>query len=128
MGEAVSQSPDEEEVMIPGEMSALPSPPPPYGPHISALLEGATLTRTSYNTIYSLTSSLFCLPTSALEYVGHTLHPLTLYWRCSSVESIVHTTGIYSELAQEGVRMIKVGMTEYVVPLTNVSGLVCVIY
>ena len=127
MGEAVSQSPDEEEVMIPGEMSALPSPPPPDGPLISALLEGATLTRASYNAISSLTSSLFCLPTGAQEYVGHTLHPLTLYWRCSSIESIVPSTGIYSELAQEGVRMIKVGMTEYVVPLTNVSGLVCVI-
>ena len=124
MGEAVSHSPDEEEVMIPGEMSALPSPPPPY---ISALLEGATLTRTSYNTISSLTSSLFCLPTGALEYVGHTLHPLTLYWRCSSVETTVYSTGIYSELAQEGVRMIKVGMAEYVVPLTNVSGFSCAI-
>ena len=127
MGEAVSQSPDEEEVMIPGEMSALPSPPPPNDHLISALLEGATLTRASYNTISSLTSSLFCLPTGALEYVGHTLHPLTLYWRCSSVETPVHSTGIYSEMAQEGVRMIKVGITELVVPLTTVGALVCVI-
>ena len=125
MGEAVSHSPDEEGVMIPGEMSALPSPPPPDDTLISALLEGATLTRASYNTISSLTSSLFYLPTGALEYVGHTLHPLTLYWRCSSVETTVYSTGIYSELAQEGVRMIKVGMAEYVVPLTNVSGFSC---
>ncbi|CAI8006870.1 Ankyrin repeat domain-containing protein 50 [Geodia barretti] len=55
-GEAVSHQQEEDEVMISGDSSTQPSPPPDS--HlVTAQLEGS-LTRAQYNTIHSLTSSL----------------------------------------------------------------------
>ena len=105
--------------MISGEVGSLSSPPSLATCLITTQLEGLTLSRASYNNISSLISSMFCLPT--LEYVGHIINPLTLYWRYSTIENILPSIGIYSELTQEGVRMINVLRREFVIPQINVS-------
>ena len=120
----------QEDVMISGEVIALPQPPPPNFCHITALVEGPTLTHTQYSSVASLMSSLLCLPTSALVYVGHTLNPLTLHWHCTATErgesDPEYTIGLLSEMVQEGIRMINVGTAqEIVIPQRNVSIHVC---
>ena len=107
--------------MISGEDGSLSSPPSPAPCLITAQLEGLTLSRASYNNISSLISSMFCLLAGTLEYVGHIIIPLTLYWRYSTIETILDSIGIYSELTQEGVRMINAEGREFVIPQINVS-------
>ena len=70
---------------------------------------------------------MFYLPTGTLEYVGHIINPLTLYWRYSTIDNILHSIGIYSELAQEGVRMINVLRREFVIPQINVSKFIIIL-
>ena len=104
-GETVSHQQEEDEVIISGESSAQPSPPPDS--HlVTAQLEGSTLTRAQYNTIHSLISSVFCLPTGDLVYDGHTLNPLTLHWHCSTVGQWFVFLSHYTAMAQEGIRMV----------------------
>ena len=118
--------PTEDDAMISGEVSAQPSPPPPDSCLITAQVEGSTLTRAQYTSIASLMSSLLCLRTGALEYVGHTLHQLTLHWHCSAKErgesDPRYSTGILSAMAQEGIVLINVGKkVDTAIPQRNVS-------
>lgn len=123
-GEVVSHSADED-IMVSGEVNALPSPLPPDRGLITAQVEGTTLSRGQYNNISSLVSSMFYLPTGALEYAGHTLNPLTLYWHTYSDETereVLHSTGLLSEMAHEGIHKIFNGVkTQIVIPKRNVS-------
>ena len=119
--EVVCHSSDEEYFIISGDIGSLSSPLAPATNLIIAQLEGLTLSLASYKNITSLVSSMFSLSTGTLEYVGHTIYPLTLYWRCSTNNDILNSIGIYSELSQEGVRMIDAGMRELVIPQINVS-------
>ena len=123
-GEVVSYSTDDD-VMISSEGSALPSTPSPDRRLITAQVEGTTLTRQQYNIISSLTCSMFYLPTGALEYVGYTVNPLTLYWYCSTDEiegELLHSTGLLSEMAHEGMNKITKGATrQIIIPKTIVS-------
>ena len=124
-GESPSIPPNEDDIMISGEVSAQPSPPPPGSCLITAQVEGTTLTRAQYTRITSLMSSLLCLLTRALVYVGHTLHPLTLHWHCSAAErgdsDPEYSVGILSAMAQEGIIQINDGKMDSVVPRRNVS-------
>ena len=125
-GESPSIPPPEDHVMISGEVSAQPSPPPPDSCLITVQVEGSTLIRAQYTRIASLMSSLLCLPTGALEYVGHTLHPLTLHWHCSAAErgesDPQYSIGILSAMAQEGILLINVGKKQdSIIPQGNVS-------
>ena len=129
-GQSPSILPNEDDVMISGEVSAQPSPPPPgsclvTARVITAQVEGTTLTRARYTRIASLMSSLLCLLTRALVYVGHTLHPLTLHWHCSAAErgdsDPRYTIGILSAMAQEGIIQINDGKMDSVIPRRNVS-------
>ena len=121
-GERVSQQ-EEDEVMISGESSAQPSPPPPPDSHlVTAELEGSTLTRAQYNTICSLTSSLFLIPTGDLVYDGHTLNPLTLHWHCTSVRRKFISVFICNEMAEGGISNIQLNKKlEITTPALNVS-------
>ena len=108
--------------MISGEVSTLPSPPSLDRCLITAQVEGTTLTRRQYNNITSLTCSMFYLPTGALQYVGHTLNPLTLYWHNSTEYVLLGSTGLLSEMAHEGINMITAGTTRpIIIPNTIVS-------
>ena len=124
-GQSPSIPPNEDDVMISGEVSAQPSPPPPGSCLITAQVEGTTLTRARYTRIASLMSSLLCLLTRALVYVGHTLHPLTLHWHCSAAErgdsDPQYSIGILSAMAQEGIIQINDGKMDSVIPRRNVS-------
>ena len=118
-----------EDVIISGEVTAPPPRTPPDFYLITAQVEGSTLTHTQYNTVVSLMSSLLCLPTHALAYVGHTLNPLTLHWHCTTTEggksNPVYSVGLLSEMVEEGIRMINVGTAQdIVIPQRNVSILV----
>ena len=124
--EVVSHPLAKEDLMISEEVSLVPSSAPPDSCLISAQVEGTTLTRAQYNSISSLTSSLLCLPTGALVYVGHTSNPLTLHWHCTTGEKGEikphYSTGLLSEMAHKGIRMITVGtIVESVIPHRNVS-------
>ena len=115
----------EDDVMISGEMNTQPSVPPPDSCLITAQLE-ATTTCAEYRSIASLMSSLLCLPTGELVYVGHTLSPLTLHWHCSAAlkgeSNPVYSTGLLTEMAQNGIRKIHIGdKLESVIPQGNVS-------
>ena len=125
-GQSPSIPPNEDDIMISGEGSAQPSPPPPGSRLITAQVEGTTMTRARYTRIASLMSSLVCLLTRALVYVGHTLHPLTLHWHCSATEwrnsNPRFSIGILSAMAQEGIIQINNGkLQDSVVPRRNVS-------
>ena len=125
-GQSSSIPPNEDDVMISEEGSALPSPPPPGSCLITAQVEGTTLTRARYTRISSLMSSLLCLLTRALVYVGHTLHPLTLHWHFSAAErgdsDPRYSIGILSAMAQEGIIKINNGkLQDSVIPRRNVS-------
>ena len=117
--------------MISGEVSALPSPPSLDRCLITAQVEGTTLTRRQYNSISTLTSSMFYLPTGALQYVGHTLNPLTLYWHNSTDEleyELLGSTGLLSAMAHEGINKITAGTTrQIIIPNTIVSHLILII-
>ena len=121
-GETVSHQQGEDEVMISGESSAQPSPPPPDSHLVTAELEGSTLTRAQYNTICSLTSSLFLIPTGDLVYDGHTLNPLTLHWHCTSVRRKFVSFFICNEVAEGRISNIQVNKKlEITTPALNVS-------
>ena len=125
-GQSPSIPPNEDDIMISGEVSAQPSPPPPGSCLITAQVEGTTLTRARYTRIASLMSSLLCLLTRALVYVGHTLHPLTLHWHCSAAErgdsNPRYSIGILSAMAQEGIIQINnEKLQDSAVPQRNVS-------
>ena len=121
-GERVSHQQEEDKVMISGESSAQPSPPPPDSHLVTAELEGSTLTRAQYNTICSLTSSLLLIPTGDLVYDGRTLNPLTLHWHCSSLNEMFHSRSLYTEMAQTGIRKIRTtDKGEVIIPYLNVS-------
>ena len=111
--------------MISGEVSTLPSPPSLDRCLITAQVEGTTLTRRQYNNISSLICSMFYLPTGALQYVGHTLNPLTLYWHNSSHEredDLQYSIGLLSEMAHEGINKITKENTEQIfIPKALVS-------
>ena len=131
-GEVVSYSTvDDDDVMISGEVSTLPSPPSLDRCLITAQVEGTTLTRQQYNNISSLTCSMFYLPTGALQYVGHTLNPLTLYWHNSTDEIeyvLLNSNGLLSEMAREGINKIIAGTTrQIIIPNTIVSHLILII-
>ena len=117
--------------MISGEVSALPSPPSLDKCLIIAQVEGTTLTRRQYNNISSLMCSMLCLPTCALQYVGHTLNPLTLYWHNSTDEieyELLGSTGLLSEMAHDGINKITAGTTrQTIIPNTKVSHLILII-
>ena len=117
--------PNKDDIIISGEVSAQPSPLPPGSCLITAHVEGTTLTRARYIRIASLMSSLLCLLTRALVYVGHTLHPLTLHWHCSAAErgdsDPRYSIGILSAMAQEGIIQINDGKMDSVIPRRNVS-------
>ena len=118
-GERVSHQQEEDEVMISGESSAQPSPPPPDSHLVTAELEGSTLTRAQYNTICSLTSSLLRIPTGDLVYDGHTLNPLTLHWHCPPIDyDMPMFLSLLTEMAQEG---IKNSYGDLIIPNLNVS-------
>ena len=61
---------------------------------------------------------MFCLPTGALQYVGHTLNPLTLYWH-NSTDSLPYellgSTGLLSAMAHEGINKITAGTTRQII-------------
>ena len=121
-GERVSHQQEEDEVMISGESSAQLSPPPPDSHLITAELEGSTLTRAQYNTICSLISPLFHIPTGYLVYGGHTLNPLTLHWHCMASDlKILTFLSLLNEMAQEGVKKIHVTKGEIIIPSLIVS-------
>ena len=124
-GQSPSIPPNEDDIMISGEGSSQPSPPPPGSCLITAQVEGTTLTRARYTRIASLMSSLLCLLTRALVYVGHTLRPLTLHWHCSAAErgdsDPRYSVGILSAMAQEGIIQINDGKMHSVIPRRNVS-------
>ena len=109
-GQSPSIPPNEDDIII---FAALPSPPPPGSCLITAQVEGTTLTRARYTRITSLMGSLLLLPTRALTYVGHTLHPLTLHWQCSAAErgerDIYYPMGTLSAMVQEGIVQINLG-------------------
>ena len=94
-----------DDLMISGDVASPPSPPPPDSHLITAQVEGTstTLTQTQYTTISSLICSLFCLPTAALVYDGHTCNPLTLHWHYTAGErekiEPTYSTGLLSEMA-----------------------------
>ena len=106
--------------MISGEVSALPSPPSLDRCLITAQVEGTTLTRRQYNNISSLTTSMFCLPTGALQYVGHTLNPLTLYWHNSTDSLLLGSTGLLSAMAHESINKITAGTTRQIIILNTI--------
>ena len=109
-------------MMISGESSAQPSPPPPDSHLITVELEGSTLTRAQYNTICSVTSSLLCIPTGDLVYDGHTLNPLTLHWHCPPINHEISIfLSLFTEMAQEGIKMIHMMKGELIIPHLNVS-------
>ena len=116
----------EDDVMISGEMTTQPPVPPPDSCLITAQLEATTLTCAEYRSIANLMSSLLCLPTGALVYMGHTLSPLTLHWHCSAAQkgesNPVYSTGLLTEMVQNGIRKIHIGdKLESVIPQRNVS-------
>ena len=117
--------------MISGEVSALPSPPSLDGRLIIAQVESTALTRRQYNSISSLMCSMFYLPTGALQYVGHTLNPLTIYWHNSTDEieyELLGSTGLLSEMAHEGINKITAGTArQIIIPNTIVSHLILII-
>ena len=131
-GEVVSYlTVDDDDVMISGEVSTLPSPPSLDICLITAQVEGTTLTRRQYNNITSLICSMFYLPTGALQYVGYTLNPLTLYWHNSTDEIeyvLLNSNGLLSEMAHEGINKITAGTTrQIIIPNTIVSHLILII-
>ena len=111
--------------MISGEGIAQLSLPPPDSCVITAQVEGTTLTQAQYTRIASLMSSLLRLPTRALAYVGHTLHPLTLYWHCSVAQmgkrNVNYLMDILSAVVQEGIVQVNLGKKLDVMPQKNVS-------
>ena len=118
----------EDDVMISGEMKTQLPVAPPDSYLITAQLEATTLTCAEYRSLASLMSSLLCLPTGALVYVGHTLSPLTLHWHCSTAQkresNPVYSIGLLTEMAQTGIRKIHIHVgdgLEVVIPQRNVS-------
>ena len=120
-GEAVSHQQEKDEVMISGESSTQPSPPPPDSHLVTAQLEGSTLTRAQYNTIHSLISSLLCIPTGDLVYDGHTLNPLALHWHYCTICRWFIFLSHYTAMAQEGIRKVCDNGTEIIILHLNVS-------
>ena len=125
-GESPSIPPNEDDIIICGEGSAQLSLPPPDCCVITAQVEGTILTQAQYTRIASLISSLLRLPTRALAYVGHTLHPLTLHWHCPAAErgesDIHYPKSIISAMVQEGIVKINLGKKlDSVLPKKNVS-------
>ena len=105
--------------MISGESSAQLSPPPPDSRLITAELEGSTLTRAQYNTICSLISSFFCIPTGDLMFDGYTLNLLTLHWHCTAITNNKSVfLSLLTEMAQEGIKNIVGDIT---IPHLNVK-------
>ena len=118
----------EDDVMISrsGEMKTQLPVAPPDSCLVTAQLEATTLTCAEYRSIASLMSSLLCLPTGALVYLGHTLSPLTLHWHCSAAQkgecNPVYSISLLSEMVQKGIRKIHIGdELESVIPQRNVS-------
>ena len=113
----------DDDVVISGEMSTQPPVPPPDSCLITAQLEATALTCAEYWSIVSLMSSLLCLPTGALVYVGHTLSPLTVHWHCSAAQNNpVYSIGLLTEMALKGIKKIHIGdELELVLPQRNVS-------
>ena len=73
---------------------------------------------------------MFYLPTGALQYVGHTLNSLTLYWHYSTDEIeyvLLSSTGLLSEMAHEGINKITAGTGQIIIPNTIVSHLILII-
>ena len=100
------------DVIISEESCAQPSPPPPASLLITAQVESSALTQAQYNTTADLMCSLLHLPTGALQYDGHTHHPLTLHWHCAAGElgkDVPHySTGLLTVMAREGIQKISV--------------------
>ena len=98
-GQSPSIPPNEDDVMISGEGSAQPSPSPPGSCLITAQVEGTTLTRARYTRIASLMSSLLCLLTRALVYVGqpssHSLYTGTVQQQREE-RAILDTQSVFS--------------------------------
>ena len=117
--------PNEDDIMISGEGTSQLSLPPPDSYVITAQVEATILTQAQYTRIASLISSLLCLPTRALAYVGHTLHPLSLHWHCSAAEKgesdIHYPMSILSAIVREGIVKINLGKKVDVMPQKNVS-------
>ena len=100
------------DIIISEESGAQPLPPPPTSLLITAQVEGSALTHAQYNTIADLMCSLLHFPTGALEYDGHTHHPLTLHWHCAAEElgkDVPHySIGLLTAMAREGIQKISV--------------------
>ena len=116
----------EDDIMISGEMSTQAPVSPPDSCLITAQLEATTLTCAEYRSIASLMTSLLCLPTEALVYLGHTLSPLTLHWHCSVAQkgesNPVYSISLLTEIVQRGIRKIRIGdKLESEFPQRNVS-------
>ncbi|CAI8025208.1 hypothetical protein GBAR_LOCUS14583 [Geodia barretti] len=126
IGEAISHQQEEDEIMISGESSTQPSPPPDSR-LFTAQLEGSTLTRAQYNTIHSLTSSFLRIPTSDLVYDGHTLNPLSLHWHCSTAENLFGTLPLLTEMAMTQIRNIALPSGKLTIPQLNVRNYASVI-
>ena len=107
---------DGEEVMISGEFSSQPSPPPPDSLLVTAQLEGSTLMREQYKAISRLTSSLLCISTGDLVYDGHTLHPLTLHWHCPAIDGMFRSHYFLTEMAEKGMTRLSIGTETVVIP------------
>jgi len=112
-----------DDVIISEETCAQPSPPPPASLLITAQVEGSALTQAQYNTIADLMCSLLHLPTGALEYVGHTHHPLILHWHCAALGIDVprYSIGLLATMAGEGIQKISVKKEEAYILQRRVS-------
>ena len=97
-------------------------PPPTSNTNlVTAQIEGISLTRAKYDIIHSLISSLLCAPTCDLVYAGHTLHPLTLHWHCSGLDTVYRSYFLYNDMVQVGIKRITVDkMLDVVIPHPNV--------
>lgn len=83
------------------------------------------MTQAQYNTIAALMCSLLRLPTGALEYSGHTHHPLTLHWHCAAEEFGEHgphySIALLTAVAREGIQKISIKEKEICMPQKKVS-------
>lgn len=117
----VTSSQHSNDIIISEEASAELSPPPPANSLITAQVETTTMTQAQYHTITALLCSLLHLPAGALEYTGHTLHPLTLHWYCAEENVPHYSTGILSAMAREKIERLTIGGKEINLPHQKVS-------
>ena len=105
---AVPHEQDSDEIMISGESTDQPSPPPPGSHLITAQVKGSTLTRDQYNNLCRLVGSLVFVPLSSLVYDGYVINPLTIYWHSYTASEIYTSYFLCAEMAREGIKNVYV--------------------